>query len=209
MNQRKTLQSKDLVPMDLYEQDHPIQIDLAYAQDDNRLFGTRIYRSNARLWLHQDLAKIVCTASRDIFSQTGKSIILYDGLRTTDAQNAMLKTQRVRNNPHWLKEPRLLSPPGAGAHPRAMAVDMSIANLHMGTDFDDLSKRAHRDYAHPPEIMRNREILSHAMINAAKILKIPLLPLPQEWWDFRFPPDVYEDYAPLSDTDLPPEMRCL
>ncbi|MBL4804673.1 MAG: hypothetical protein JKY71_07385, partial [Alphaproteobacteria bacterium] len=42
---------------------------------------------------------------------------------------------------------------------------------------------------------------------AAHKLGITLFPLPQEWWDFRLPPAYTDQYAPLSDADLPPHMR--
>ena len=45
------------------------------------------------------------------------------------------------------------------------------------------------------------------MVEAARRLDVPLLPLPVEWWDFRLPREVNERYAPLSDADLPLQMR--
>lgn len=214
MNQGKTIAPERLIPMDLFAEDLPLRIDLAYAQRDNLLFGEAIYRRDARLWLHEDLAAVVLLASGLIHEAYGFSCVLYDGLRTTDAQEAMLKTQRVKDNPHWLEEPRLLSPPGAGAHPRAMAIDLSLetsegALVDMGTPFDDLSEKAHRDYEHSANVMKNRNILHDCMVKAARLCNMPLLPLPQEWWDFRLPPEMYENYDPLSDSILPPQMRLM
>lgn len=200
--------------MDLFTADYPIIIDPAYARADNLLFGARIYRSDARLWLHIDLARVVVLAARLIHDQSGYACVLYDGLRTIEAQAAMLDTQRVRENPHWLEEPRLLSPPGTGAHPRGMAIDMALVDadgglIDMGTKFDDLTEKAHRDYTHAPQVLQNRAILTNGMMEAARQLETPLWPLPQEWWDFRLPPEVYESYDPLSDHILPPQMRCV
>ncbi len=199
----------------------PYRIELAYACDDNLLFGERIYRAEARLWLHQDLVAIVQTVAQDLTEQ-GYRLVLYDGLRTVDAQERMLKTRAVKNNPHWLEEPRLLSPPGSGAHPRGMAIDCSVETLggtllDMGTAFDYLSNDptpqgnpAHRWYAQLTEAVReNRAILDGAMTRAAKNLGIPLWPLPQEWWDFRLPLEITENYAPLRDADLPLTMRMM
>lgn len=214
MNKTK-LTADLLIPMDQFEKGDPVRVDIAYARDDNLLFGQRIYSKNARLWLHRDLAEIVCAASRAIHKKYGYYCMLYDGLRTVDAQEAMLITQRVQDNPDWLEEPnRLLSPPGAGAHPRGMAIDIALEDasgrpLDMGTPFDDLSERAHRDYPHTEDVQDNRAVLCDAMMQAARALGRPLLPLPAEWWDFRFPPDVYESYAPLSDSDLPDDMRMM
>lgn len=195
-----------------------IRVELAYAREDNLLFGERIYRPDAGLWLHTDLARVVGRAAQSLFQRQYR-LVLYDGLRTTEAQEKMLETQRVRENPHWLEEPRLLSPPGAGAHPRGMAIDCSIETLEgvlldMGTAFDFLAadpspqaNPAHRDFAHNTDIAVNRALLDDAMCEAAAALRIDLHLLPQEWWDFRLPPDIYEAYAPLSDTDLPAPMR--
>ena len=195
------------------------RIELAYARDDNLLFEQQIYRVDAHLWLHQDLAAIVISAARDL-SNKGYRLVLYDGLRTVDAQERMLTTQKVRDNPNWLEKPRLLSPPGAGAHPRGMAIDVSIETLdgtllNMGTAFDFLSadpsphgNPAHREYINlSDEVRANRAILDTAMKNASESLSIPLWSLPQEWWDFRLPEDISDKYAPLRDADLPPAMR--
>lgn len=206
MNQTNVINPDTILPMDVFVDDFPITIELAYARDDNLLFGERIYHQDARLWLHEDLAKIVLLASLLVRRDHEYVLELYDGLRTTDAQARMLKTQRVKDNPHWLEEPRLLSPPGAGAHPRGMAIDISISGMDMGTAFDDLSKGAHRGFAHNEDVMKNRDILTGAMIRAARDLDLALLPLPQEWWDFRLPQDIYEQFAPLSDADLPDYM---
>ena len=147
-------------------------------------------------------------------------LVVYDGLRTVDAQARMLETRRVQDNPQWLEAPRLLSPPGSGAHPRGMAVDCSLetlggALLDMGCAFDFLAadpspavNPAHRDYAgHSADVVRNRGILDGVMGDAAARCGVEMLGLPQEWWDFRVPRAVYEAYAPLSDADLPPKMR--
>ncbi|NCT41236.1 MAG: M15 family metallopeptidase [Alphaproteobacteria bacterium] len=217
----KTIQPDDLLCMNDYAWEHPMAVELAYMRDSNLLFGEQIYRTGAKLWLHKDLAKIVIAASRHVFKATGGVLVLYDGLRVRDAQKAMLETRRVRSNPQWLEEPRLLSPPGAGGHPRGMAVDVSIRNsagelLDMGTPFDFLSNDpspqtnpAHRDYAHSQQVQDNRKILDDAMMSAAREKGSTLHPLPQEWWDYRLPKDVYEQYAPLSDSDLPAHMRLM
>ena len=147
--------------------------------------------------------------------------VLYDGLRTYEAQEAMMKTKRVLENPHWLEPPRLLSPAGAGGHPRAMAVDIGLETpdselLDMGCAFDYLAENshkehnsAHREFAHTQEVLNNREILDNCMIGAAEALNLPLLPLPEEWWDFRMPVEFSEQYAPIHESDLPEDMRLL
>lgn len=213
------IQAEDLICMNEHARHENLRIELAYARADNLLFGERIYREDAQLWLHKTLIDVVLKAARALKNQNYR-LILYDGLRTTDAQSRMLETQRVKDNPHWLEEPRLLSPPGAGAHPRAMAIDVSLETmdgdlLDMGTAFDFLAadssathNPAHRDYAgHSAEIVENRRILDDAMQSAADMCGVNLLLLPQEWWDFRLESAIYEAFEPLSDADLPPEIK--
>lgn len=206
----------DLIDMS----DQPnIHINLAYAQDaPPNIFG-KIYRDGARLWLHKMLAEIVIIAA-SYAAANGHSLLLYDGLRTTDAQAAMGESDIVKANPQWMEEPRLLSPAGGGAHPRGMAIDLTLMDhrgdiLDMGTPFDHLAENsapehnpAHRAY---PDLSfdarAHRTRLNEYMILASQQTKTPLVLLAQEWWDYRLPAEIYEGYAPLSDDDLPPEMR--
>lgn len=218
----KPIGPAQLVPMDIFAQDLPLRVDLAYAQPAPKSFCGAVYRPGARLWLHEDLAAVVLLACRACHEKHGLRAVLYDGLRTVTAQETIRDTAAVRANPQWLEgETRLLSPPGQGAHPRGMAIDLSLETadgtlLDMGTPFDELStggagpavNRAHRDHSGQTETARrNRAVLTQAMTGAAAALGLPLLPLPQEWWDFRFPPEIYNACAPLADPDLPPQMR--
>ena len=200
-----------LLSMDTLMPEGAFRVDLAYTRDDNLLFRERIYRRGARLYLHEKLAAIVIAASRTCFENYGLRFILHDGLRTVDAQEAMLRTERVRANPEWLSE-NLLSRPGTGGHPRGMAVDIGLENekgepVPMGTEFDFLAldsspekNPAHRDYKNlSQDARKNRTALTGSMLAAAKKLKTPLLPLPQEWWDFRLMPEFFNAYAPLAE----------
>lgn len=215
------IKAEQLVCMDDYIWEHPIAVQLDYAQENNLLFGERIYKTGAKLWLFQDLAKVVIEAARLVYKETGGVLVLYDGLRVSDAQHKMLGTQRVKNNPQWLEAPRLLSPPGAGGHPRGMAADVSIIDrdgvlFDMGTPFDflaadpaPLNNPAHREHVHCDTVVKNRAILDQAMMQAADTVDVQLVGLPQEWWDYRLPSVFYEQYAPLSDEDLPAHMRLM
>lgn len=201
-------------------EDLGIAVDLAYARDDNFLFGERIYRPDAKLFLHRFMAGTVIRAGTLARERHGLTLVLYDGLRTVEAQARMLGTRVVRVNPRWTaQEPRLLSLPGGGGHPRGMAVDLSLAEpggqiLDMGTPFDFLAEDsgpaanpAHRDHPQTAAVTRNRAILDAIMADSARDAGQPLFPLPQEWWDYRLPPALYEQYAPISDRDLPEDMR--
>lgn len=208
--------------MDIYQNSHRLRIDLVYADaaHPENIFKTGIYRKDARLWLHREFAAVVLRAAEIIDAKWGGTLVLKDGLRTTEAQQAMQDTAIVRANPQWSAEGpnRLLSPPGRGGHPRGMAVDVTIAGpdgreWDMGTSFDHLTtdpanNPAARNYrALPPEVLENRKKLQDAFVEAAGELGVEVLPLPAEWWDFRFPADYFNQFAPLSDKDLPPAMR--
>lgn len=211
----KTIDPRDLVPMDLFIADEPLAIDLVYAQAKHpeNIFGIAAYHPKARLTLHKDLARIVIAAARTIHQGHGWTLVLKDGLRPIEAQKILIETDIVRNNPHWLEEPRLLSSPGQGAHPRAMAIDVSVQDkngqpVDMGTVFDEMTPQSARSFKDFSEgILQNRETLESAFMTAAAALNIPLLPLPSEWWDFRIPASHSGQYAPLSDADLPSPLR--
>ncbi len=209
--------ASDLVPMDLFTAEVPLQIDLVYADAAHleNIFGQALYHPTARLFLHVDLAAVVLLAARDLHERQGWVLQLKDGLRTVEAQEKMMATAIVQRNPHWYEGPdRLLSPPGAGAHPRGMAIDVGVldrdgAYVDMGTAFDHLSQdpsvnpaaRTFKDLS--TTILERRTVLETAFLKAAARLSLPILPLPSEWWDFRFPRGLYDLYQPLHEGDLP------
>ncbi|MCB1539015.1 MAG: D-Ala-D-Ala dipeptidase [Rhodospirillales bacterium] len=198
-----------------------LRIDLIYADAAhplNQTFATAIYRPGARLRLYCDLADIVLAAGRAANAQ-GLRLVATDGLRTTEAQARMAQTPRVRANPHWTQPGpgMLISPPGAGAHPRGMAVDVMIETLagkvlDMGCALDYFSpdpadNPAARNYPVSDDVRANRAWLDAVMAAGALACGKELCPLPSEWWDYRLPRDIYESHAPLSDADLPENMR--
>lgn len=221
MTDLKKIAPSDLVALDAFLETHPIRIDLVYAQKDHpcNMFGTAVYRQDARMWAHRELAPIIIRAAEICHAKSGYIFELKDCLRTIEAQERMRDSDIVRQNPQWLEEPnRLLSPPGKGGHPRAMAVDIILIDengdeVDMGTPFDHFTKDrtinpAARNYtAFSAQVLANRKLLEDAMLQAAGEAGREILPLPQEWWDFRFPYAYANLYAPLSDRDLPADMR--
>jgi D-alanyl-D-alanine dipeptidase len=211
----------DLIAMDKVAPKAPLRIDIVYAQPEHpeNIFGLALYRPGAKLWLHRDFAEIVQRAAGLCYQQSSYVFVLKDGLRTVEAQAMMQETAIVKANPHWTQEPnRLLSPPGKGGHPRGMAVDIVLETedgtlVEMGTRFDHLTKDpainpARRGFEGiSEEAKKNRQLLEDCMVKAAADLNRPMLPLPSEWWDFRFPGSYSERYAPLSDRELPEAMR--
>jgi D-alanyl-D-alanine dipeptidase len=214
------IRPEDLIAMDTLAEEIPLRVDIVYAQarHPQNMFKEAIYRPEARLWLHRDFADIVILAARRCYEVYGYVFVLKDGLRTVEAQEKIVNTAIVKANPHWLQEPRLFSPPGKGGHPRGMAIDVILETvggqkLDMGTEFDYLTtdpniNPAARDFPNISDnAKQNRKILEDTMVLAARDLDKPLLPLPAEWWDFRFPKEILDQYKPLSDYDLPAGMR--
>ena len=200
---------RDLVPMDIFPSE-PFAVDVVYANTDHpeNIFGTSVYHKDARLVLHRDLARIILTAARKLHADYGWTLVLKDGLRPIEAQAALMETDIVKRNPHWLSEPRLLSGPGQGAHPRGMAIDVSVQGVDMGTPFDAMVPESARAYTGFDEIILcNRIKLESVLMESAGILNLPLLPLPSEWWDFRLARDYSGRFDPLSDGDLPPPLK--
>ncbi len=192
-----------------------------YAGADS--FCGPVYRKDARLSLHRDMAEVVLLTAYLVHKRAGASLVLYDGLRTTTVQALICETPIVKAHPHWTAEGplRMFAPPGKGGHPRGMAIDLSVRGadgqmLDMGTIVDALPEGgadkdqnpAHREYVGLTDQVRaNRDLLTHAFLDAAQALGRTIRPLPSEWWDYRFTDDVYNAYAPLADEDVPPSLR--
>lgn len=210
----------DLVDLHALAAGRPVRIDVVYAQPlhPHNMFKCPIYRADARMLGHKDLAALTLRAADICFEKSGHLFELKDCLRTVEAQALMQQTDIVRRNPHWLEEPRLLSPPGTGGHPRGMAIDIILITengdeIDMGTPFDYLTEDrsnnpAARDYLNlSPAVLANRQLLEDSMMQAAAEAGRALLPLPQEWWDFRFPKAYTDSFTPIRDADLPPALR--
>lgn len=196
----------------------PVKIDLVYTDADHRdnIFKTAIYKPDAKLWTHPDLFQITMRAAEICYRKCGHYFEIKDSLRPAEAQKKMNDTDIVQANPHWIGE--MLARPGEGGHPRGMAIDIILIDqngreVDMGTRFDYFSEdpttnpsaRANQNF--PDNILQNRKNLEEAMLQAAQEFNIALLPLPSEWWDFRFMPDYSGQFQPLSDRDLPDHMK--
>ena len=191
----------------------PVMIDLVYtsAEHAENIFQTAVYKPDARLWAHRDLAAITLRAAEICYQNSGYYFEIKDSLRPVEAQEIMIKTPIVQKNPHWIGP--LLAKPGIGGHPRGMAIDIVLRDhnsdlVPMGTQFDyfdeDPAKNpAARTFTDLPEnILKNRQILEDAMVQAGGELGRKIWPLPTEWWDFRFYPEDYNRFEPLSDHAL-------
>ncbi len=209
-----------LIELDQFTVQYPILIDMPYKNGDHEdnFFDIDIYKKNAPFLLHKDLAQVVLNFSKMLFDETGWITVLRDGLRTIEAQKLMCDAPICRANPQWFKPPVLISSPGGGGHPRGAAVDVTFENkegheIDLGTKFDYFStdpncNPAARDYSNLSSVvLKAREITETLFLKAAEQLNLPLLPLPSEWWDYRFQGDYIKDWPALSDQDLPDAWR--
>jgi len=224
----RIIKPEDLVFIDEFAGMHPIKVDLVYSQAEHKdnIFIPTLYKADARMLMHKELLPIVLDAAEHCFKERKLLLELKDCLRPLEAQEAMYVTDIVKANPHWVEEgPRkMLSSPGRGGHPRGMAVDIILIDengdeIDMGTSFDYLGEDlennpAARNYtkfsddqSYNEMILDNRKFLTDAMLQAGKKFGREVWPLSNEWWDFRFLSDYTELFAPISDKDLPPEMR--
>jgi len=219
----KKIEISDLVHMEGHEGLYIADVVYADAAHPDNVFGCALYRRDAQIYLHRRLANIVLEAAARA-QDDGLKLIVKDGLRPMEAQTAMGQSPIAQKHPEWLVEPRLISPAGAGGHPRGMAVDVTLLDpktgmeIDMGTPFDCFPEDknagiwpAHREYTDLPQIcLDNRARLDGYMMRAAEKCAEKLLALHAEWWDYRFYPEETALYQPLSDLDLPDDMRiCL
>lgn len=224
----KTIAPGDLVVLDDFVGRKPLRVDTVYAKADHKdnMFKTNIYRANAKMLCHFQLAPLIVRAAELLFAKSGYVMECKDCLRPLEAQQAIVDSAIVQAHPQWLEEPRLFSPPGKGGHPRGMAIDVVMIDkngdeIDMGTPFDYLTtdksiNPAARDYtdfgrgdAYNAMVTENRTLLTGVMLQAAADMGRALWPLPQEWWDFRFPNDYTALYKPVSDAELPPSLRMM
>ncbi|HPD82265.1 MAG: M15 family metallopeptidase [Alphaproteobacteria bacterium] len=213
----KKINPSELLPFSLFIDREPIQIDLVYADANHprNIFETAIYQPTAQLWAHKDIAAITLLTARILNKKYGWVLELKDCLRTVEAQAAMQETDIVKAHPEWCIDgpDRMLSPPGLGAHPRAMAIDVCVFDknneeVNMGTPFDHMGPESARNYQNfSKAVLDHRKKLEDAFILSAKMLALPLYLVASEWWDFRLPAEIYNKYSPLSDADLPEQMQ--
>lgn len=206
-----------LLPLLLFKADAPFDIDLIYAQlghDDNH-FGA-LYHPEAQLLMHERLLPVVLLAARLLQGRNGWRLKVNDCFRPVEAQAKMAE---------FGLPPQLVMRPGTGGHPRGMAVDVEAVNtegdlIPMGTPFDffthDLSQnpaaRSWTDFGPPvmsAQIVANRQALDAAMFDAAAACGEQLIGYSEEWWDFRFPAAVSNEYPAFSDRDLPAALRMM
>lgn len=217
----KTINVDTLIPVNAFEEDYPVRVDVVYAKPDHPdNHFPDLYHPEAKLmWVQEDLAAVTLLAAKICHALYGWTLKINDSLRPVEAQEKMAE---------YGYHPDLVSVPGTGAHPRAMAIDLEPLDetgkpVPMGTTFDHFvddpvndDNPAARDFvkfegsvAEKAQFWQNRQRLEFAMRCAATKTGQIIWPLPQEWWDFRFESALSDQYAPLYEADLRPYQRLI
>ena len=218
----KSLDVDDLVPLNAFSKTSPIEIDPVYAKSshpDNHF--RELYHPEASvIWAQKDLAVVTLLAA-----QLGQRLYGWDRLKINDCLRPVEAQERMAAYGY---HPLLVSKPGSGAHPRAMAIDIEPREkngelVRMGTPFDHFVADPERDdnpaarnftkfagsASDASTLWLNRQKLEFTMRTAATMTGQTIWPLPQEWWDFRFPETLHSKYKPLKEADLHPYQRLI
>jgi zinc D-Ala-D-Ala dipeptidase len=153
-------------------------LDIRYATTNN-FVGKQLY-PGPRAFLVKDAAEALNRAEYAAAAD-GYGLTIYDAYRPLSVTRAM-----------WAATPRHLrnyvaNPAKGSKHNRGAAIDLTLHDRNsrkpvvMPSDFDDFSKRAHRDFMDAPaEALANRARLERYMVAAG------FRPMSNEWWHFDF-----------------------
>jgi D-alanyl-D-alanine dipeptidase len=153
-----------------------VRLDIRYATANN--FTHHQVYPDARCLLRRGVAERLARVQAALEAD-GLGLQVFDCFRPLSVQR---KFWALVPDPRYVADPRKGS-----RHNRGAAVDLTLvtaagAPLDMGTDFDDFSERAHRDYrALPDAALAHRAQLERAMAREG------FVGLPTEWWHFDAP----------------------
>lgn len=156
--------------------DSSIILDVRYATTDN--FTGQVLYPAARVYLRRIVARRLAEAQKYL-ARFGYSLKVFDGYRPLSVQKKMWEI---------VPDERYVANPRTGSrHNRGAAVDVTIVNtadgseLDMGTQYDDFTEKAHRDYADlPDKVKQNRALLADVM------QRFGFSTFETEWWHFDF-----------------------
>ena len=177
--------------VEITAQRHGVTIDLKYASSDN-FTGKRVYRRDARCYLHPEAAEKLEIAAKLADTQ-GYHFLIFDAYRPPEAQ---WKLWEHTPDPHFLADPRKGSP-----HSRGAAVDLTLCRagvpLDMGTAFDAFHPRSHHGNLDiNAEAQRNRLLLMGIMTSAGWDF------YRNEWWHYQLF-NARATYPLIPDADAP------
>lgn len=149
-------------------------IDLRYATPNN-FVGEQLYPPNARCLIHESLVPGLTVAANQLRAR-GHTLVLWDCYRPHEVQVRMF--QEVPN-PNWVARPS----DHARSHESGRSIDVTIAGLDMGTDFDDFTPRS---LAYATEGVSAAQQANRALLRTA-MQAGGLAVYPGEWWHFDGP----------------------
>ena len=166
----------DLV--ELVKLDPTIQLDIHYASDNN-FMGTPFY-SQPRAFLQRPAAEALVRVNRKLHAQ-GYGLLVFDGYRPWYVTKMFWDGSPVVDHLY------VADPSKGSKHNRGCAVDLTVYDLRtrqpldMPSSYDEMSERAHSDYAGgTPQQNANRTLLRNAMEAEGFIVN------PSEWWHFDY-----------------------
>lgn len=148
-----------------------ILLDIRYATPHN--FTGRAVYPTARCFLLRKTAERLHRVQLALEKQ-GLGLKVFDGYRPHSVQKIFWD---LMPNSQYVADPAVGS-----KHNRGTAVDLTLANQMMPTDFDDFSEKAAHSYqGASPEALKNRAALLAAMTAEG------FIPYEKEWWHYDDP----------------------
>ncbi|MFQ3639424.1 MAG: M15 family metallopeptidase, partial [Chloracidobacterium sp.] len=187
------VETGDFRPSELVEiirLDPTIKLDIRYATENN-FVGRPVY-TEARAFLQRPAAEALAQAHRWLQTH-GYGLVVFDGYRPWRVTKLFWDLTPPD------KRDYVADPAKGSLHNRGCAVDVSLYDLKTGelvtmpSDYDEMSERAHPDYAGGTEEQRRlRDLLRAAMERFDfKVYRY-------EWWHFD-----YKDWRKYRVQDIP------
>jgi zinc D-Ala-D-Ala dipeptidase len=166
----------DLV--ELVKLDPALKLDIHYASSNNFL-GTPLYEE-ARAFLQRPAAEALARADQKLHQQ-GYGLLIFDAYRPWYVTKIFWDATPPADHIY------VADPAQGSRHNRGCAVDLTLYDLKTGhavpmpSSYDEMSERAHSDYAGgTAEERANRAVLRNAM--EAEGFTV----YPEEWWHFDY-----------------------
>ncbi len=176
--------------VELQDLDPTLRLDVRYATSNNFL-GRKVY-AEARVFLQKPAAEAVVRAHRKL-GQHGYGLLIFDGYRPWSV------TKLFWDETPSSKRQFVADPKEGSRHNRGCAVDLTLFDLKtrrelvMPSVYDEMTERAHPDYASGPEQPRRLRDLLRATMEAEGFTVYPT-----EWWHFD-----YKDWRKYAILDVP------
>jgi zinc D-Ala-D-Ala dipeptidase len=186
--ERGPFRAPDLV--ELVRLEPTLKLDIRYATPDN--LAHRAVYSLARAFLQRPAAEALVRAHRTLKTE-GYGLLIFDGYRPWSVTKLFWDVTPPAGRAF------VADPKKGSKHNRGCAVDLSLFDLKTGLEvempspYDDMSERAHPDYAGgTAEQRRRRDQLRRAMEAEGFTVE------PNEWWHFN-----YKDWPHYPILDIP------